>query len=198
MNAPDTIVFDEASHTYEMAGTRLPSVTQVLDRYNDFSMVAEETMANARERGRLIHLVTQLYDENDLDETTVTDELRPYLEGWKRFVAETGIKIRDIEVRRGSIILGYAGTLDRFGLIGRQDWVIDIKGGLVPDTAGLQTAAYRRLIPGAYHEHIRRGTVQLKPNGTYALLEWKREDDWLTFSHMLNVHRWLTLQDKRG
>jgi hypothetical protein len=192
------LLFDEAEHRYEIGGRVLPSVTQVIDRYNDFSMVGDETMANARERGRLVHLVTQLYDEDDLDERSVGDELLPYLAGWKKFKAETGFIVKEIEMRRGSVVLGFAGTLDRFGLMGQKDWVVDIKAGLVPDTAGVQTAAYRKLVGGTYVDHIKRGTVQLKPNGTYVLMEWRREDDWLTFSHMLNVHRWLTLEDKRG
>lgn len=192
------LVFNEAEHSYRLNGRRLPSVTQVLDFYNDFSMVREDVMELARWRGSLVHRITELYDKDDLIEENVEEWAVPYLAAWKRFRADTQFKIRDIEVPRASDAYGYAGTIDRLGAIGRHDWVIDIKGGAVPPTAGLQTAAYRRLIPGNYVDHIRRATVQLKKDGTYALLEWKREDDWAIFRRMLEIHTWFQLEDKRG
>jgi hypothetical protein len=192
------VIFNEAEHSYTLDGKRLPSVTQILDRYNDFSMVREEVMATARERGSLVHLVTQLYDEDDLDESSVDPLLVPYLEGWKRFRRECEFTPRQIEYRGAHPLYGYAGTLDRLGTMSRHDWLLDIKGGLVPATAGLQTAAYVKLLPANFTDHIRRATVQLKGDGTYALLEWKNPDDWAVFLSMLNVFKWLAREDKRS
>ena len=44
------LVFNEAEHSYRLNGRRLPSVTQVLDLYNDFSMVRDDVLRQCSDK----------------------------------------------------------------------------------------------------------------------------------------------------
>ncbi len=109
----EEIVFEPKSHVYYYDGKPLPSVTTILKAegfidtsfYDDYS----------RERGSLVHLATQLYDTEVLDEESIDPVIVPYLDAWKKFRKETGFIIEQIETPVFNPAYGYAGTPDRIG-----------------------------------------------------------------------------------
>lgn len=196
----DILTFDEASHAYRVGGVVRPSTTQVLSRLHDFGMVSAEVLKAAQERGTAVHLLTQYHDEGDLDPDSVDPDFAGYLEGWVKFCRDRNAKWKHVEWRGYSKRYGYAGTMDRVGWLqapmtrGLMPWVIDVKTGAQAHRVwGMQTAAYRQLIG----EHdpawitARRGTVQLRADGTYNFLAWDDPDDWPAFVSLINLTNWI-------
>lgn len=190
----EVLTFDEASHTYRFGGEVRPSVTQVLSSLSDFGLVPKDVLEAAQERGTSVHLLTQFHDENDLDPASI-GPYGGYLEAWVKFCADHKARWDHIELRGYSKRYGFAGTMDRAGFLGFVPWIVDVKTSLQPHRVwGMQTAAYRQL---AYEETgdarwltARRGTVQLRPDGTYKLLAWDEADDWIAFLSLINLINW--------
>lgn len=191
----DILTFDEESHTYRVGGVVRPSVTQVLDRLHTFGMVPAEVLQAAQERGTTVHLLTQYHDENDLDWESIDPQFAGYLEGWRKFCADRKAKWCGVEVRGYSQRFGYAGTMDRLGYLGAVPFVVDIKTSAQPHRVwGMQTAAYRQLAAERFDPKwitARRGTVQLRADGTYSFLAWDDPDDWPAFVSLINLTNWI-------
>ena len=198
MPLPAVFTFDSDSHRYELNGKELPSVTQVLREaglideqwYNDFS----------RDRGSVVHLATEFLDDDQLDEDSVDERIKPYLDAYRQFKIDSGFEPLPIvdqvtgcevisEAHRFQPKYGYAGTIDRIGMLksGRKA-VIDIKTGAAHATHRLQLAAYQALLdkPGEYARLV----VGLKKDGKYSVTEFKLTDypvDFGVFAACLQV-----------
>lgn len=184
----DSVHLDEGAHMYTVAGVQRPSVTEILKDTGliDTTWYTDE----ARERGKAVHLATQFLDEDDLDRETVLPKYRGYVQAWERFTQESKFQIgRDadgqllIEYRLFHPVSGYCGMLDRLGMIGNFEYLLDIKTGGPQDWHGYQMAAYSQCLP---HPHFRkRMTVHLRANGSYATREHeltKFAYDWQVFA----------------
>lgn len=183
------IELDEVTHTYRYAGRVVPSVTQSLQVIENFDRVDPQVLEAARIFGSHVHLATDLYDRGVLDEEALDPGLVPHLAGWKLFLYETGFQVTHSERIVHNANLGYAGKLDRLGVWKRSTWLIDLKSGAVPRSAGPQTAGYREALPSGERPR-RRLVVQLKPNA-YRLYEQTDPADWSIFVSCLNVTRFL-------
>lgn len=186
------LTFDEATHTYRHNGEVRPSVTQVLSKLHDFAMVSKEVLEAAQERGTAVHKLCQFHDENDLQPESIGDYW-PYLDAWIKFCADRKAKWDGIEWQGYSTRYGYAGTMDRRGFLGGTRYIVDIKTSAQSHPVwGMQTAAYRQLCAEQDPAWLmaRRGTVQLRPNGTYTFLPWDRPDDWPAFLSLINLTNW--------
>ena len=107
--------FQPEGHKYLIDGNEWPSVTQVLPK-TPFMKNNEE----ARLKGEYVHSMARLYLLNDLNESTLDDVLKPYLDALKKFLSDS----------KGMGIQG----------------VIDIKSGAKVATVELQIAAYIELV----------------------------------------------------
>ena len=89
------------------------------------------------ERGKMIHLATQLYDLGTLDEESLDDRIMGYLTSWKRYRDKQSsiYAPQHIEVMLADPIYRYAGTLDRLPLL-------DIKAGVYKKADLAQLGAY--------------------------------------------------------
>lgn len=209
----DVLQFDEADHVYTLGGRVLPSVTQIIAPLRpDLTMIPPDVLERKRALGVAVHLACQLDDDDELDEDALDDELRPYLAGWRKFKADTGAVILMNEQRLHHPTLGYAGTLDRLAELRMHagaPWLIDLKTSADPlPSYGVQTAGYDALIGAhergpmseAFAELFarigvpsagrRRGTVHLRPDGTYRLHEYKNPNDEAAFRACLSLHHW--------
>lgn len=83
----------------------------------------------ALDRGSMIHLLTQLDDENDLLEDSIDPTLKPKLEGWRKFKREKQPNFLGIELKVDHPPYGMTGTCDRLAEIDGHLWIIDIKSG---------------------------------------------------------------------
>lgn len=189
------IEFDADTHTYKLDGMIVPSVTQVLAPLNDFTRVDPDVLKRAQDFGTAVHLATELFDRDDLDEDSLDEALRPYLSAWKKFHADTQFEISEIEHRVASRSYRYAGTIDRVGFIGNLLSIVDIKTGTAfPASVGPQTAAYESAFKECANiprnKRIRRLCVQLKGDGTYKSKPLDNALDLPAFMACLTVHNW--------
>ena len=82
--------FDEATHTYTLAGRVIPSVTQILKQVVDFSMVAPDILERKCAIGSVLHMAIALDHADDLDYDSLDASVLPYFEAWRKFVADMG------------------------------------------------------------------------------------------------------------
>lgn len=176
------VQFDEATHTYTLDGKELPSVTHII-RYLavDKANNADPNMAlMARERGSAVHEATVMYDYSGEIPDDFPSEYAPYLEAYVQFVRDYKPKWELIEHVMADEESGFAGTLDRFGLIDDEYAILDIKTSYKIDMQSLsaQLAAYQQLLCvdiGAseyiekYSKGINRYGLQLMRDGKYRL-----------------------------
>lgn len=176
--------FDPSSHKYFIDEVEVPSVTQVLVESGmiDTAFYDEE----GKKRGSAVHQACHYLDEDDLDLETLSPELRPYVDAYVSFKDETGFVPTLIEHQVYDRIYGFAGTLDRTGTMKGKNVLLDIKTGSVAPFAAIQTAAYQVTLGG--HNH--RFALQLKPDGTFKLLEFDDINDESVFLSALAVVKW--------
>lgn len=107
----DPVIFNEADHSYDYNGRKLPSVTEILaaEGFINKSFYDERS----RQRGEYVHLATELDDLGQLDESTVDGTIRPYLEAWRAFKCDIGLRVVSVELSLANATYGYAGTIDR-------------------------------------------------------------------------------------
>lgn len=192
------LTFDEAAHEYRVGGQRVPSVTQLLSPLVDYSMVPRETLERAQALGTAVHKMTELYDNDDLDEDSLSEELQPYLEGWKKFRAEANFKPITVERRMSHPILRYAGTSDRTGEVKGRIAVVDIKKMFtLGPVIGPQLAAYLELHRREGLEVLDRYALGLRPDRTYRLKKYEDPLDWQCFLSHLTIHNWKLKHDHK-
>jgi len=194
-----SVEFEPIAHKYMIDGRELPSVTQCINRLNDFSMIPADVLERKRQIGTAAHEATALYDNTMLDWSTVDDAVMPYLQAWVFFCDETGFTPTQVEQRVYSKRYDFAGTLDRNGLFSNlkklnpdEEVMLDIKctAALMP-AVGPQTAAYL-----AAHNEGRRKKIKkrfcalLKPNGRYELEPLTENSDLTVFLACLTIRKW--------
>jgi hypothetical protein len=192
------LTFDEPTHTYFWNKARVPNVTRVLKPLVDYSRIPPEVLERARQEGNHIHKMVELHMKQDLDEATLPEWLRPRLAALKQFVKETGFILHGTEQKVYHHAHGYAGTLDLSGMLPRlhkDAAILDVKRSLYAGPViGLQVAAYLEADNDQRRREKRmkvkrRYALQLKPNGRYALTEYKDEGDFTVFAGLLNAYK---------
>lgn len=193
--------FDPDTHTYWLGDAKVPSVTTILKPLTDLSAIPRDVLQYAADRGTAVHYGTELYDTDQLDWDSLTDELVPYIEAWAEFRAITGFRPELIEARVFHPGLFYAGTLDRTGIINGERAILDIKTSkTMYPTVGMQLAAYAEALHAAQPEqdkHTARYAVQLKDDGTWALHQYADPTDWPTFVAMRTLVGWADKHNQR-
>jgi len=177
-----SLVFDQATHSYERDGVRLPSVTQVLKSVGIID--PEKYAPGSAARGTAVHLACQYLDEGDLDESTIPTPLAGYLEAYRKFLADTGWKWTGIEQQMAHPTLAYAGTLDRIA----PDLILDIKSGQPEPSHKWQLAGYAMMFPSPLK--LTRFALYLASDGRYSIKEFPRQEypsDATVFLSALNI-----------
>ncbi len=188
------IIFRESDHTYWQGDREIPGVTTILKPLCDFSHIREEVLARKSALGTAVHFATELFDEDDLDWDSLTEEQAGYTRGWAKFREEQDVEIIGMEQKVYHDTMRYAGTLDRRLILNGTRGILDIKTSAVMSAAtGVQTAAYaeaaKRTWPDEPAPEARWG-LQLKPDGTYRLHAYESKRDWATFLSLLTIHAW--------
>ncbi len=187
-----SLIFKEEGHRYYWNDIEIPSVTTIIESLTDFFVIPAHVLKAAAERGTAVHLATELYDLDDLDEKTLDPILIPYLEAWKKFLADTGFVSEHIELRVYHDKYRYAGTLDRAGLMGKKKVLLDIKSGTVTGPQfDVQTSAYYEATKAmGIGDYKYRYDVQLKPDGTYRLHPHTDRMSFSVFLSCLQIYNW--------
>ena len=200
------VQFDETTHTYMLNGKELPSVTHII-RYLavDKANNADPNMALiARERGSAVHEATMVYDYSGEIPSDFPAEYAPYLEAYVQFVRDYKPKWELIEhvMANNDKDFGYAGTLDRFGVIDDEYCILDIKTSYKVDVPSLsaQLSAYLDLLIDEnkklnYHK-INLYGLQLMRDGKYRLY---KVDKWRGFDLFNSCHViYKTMEQMKG
>lgn len=190
--AAHVLEFESETHTYTLRGRVVPSVTQVLDAVNDFSMVDFDTLERARIFGTHVHETIHLYDDGRLDEDALDPALVPYLEQWKKFLELSSAVVLASEVRVWHRA-GFAGTLDKILHWRKRDILADIKSGVFFKlSVGMQCAAYCEALHdcGAWPKRIRtRYCIHLTGGDRMPRARPLTDPgDWNRFLSLLNAH----------
>ena len=155
-------------HRYTLDGRRLISVTQALSILDDRWKVDPFYL----ERGRLIHLATEYYDNDELDESTVDERIAPYLSAYIKFVKDTAFSPTFVEHQLYHPQFFYAGKIDRIGIwLNTDQHIIDLKSGAKTDVDKLQGAAYWELCLANKIPIKKTFDLYLKDDGNYSLVE---------------------------
>lgn len=107
------LVFDPETHTAMVGAEHLPSVTTILRHAQmtpDFYNWLDPWYLT---RGKYVHLASELYDKGTLDESTIDDTIKPYLEAYKAFRRDFSATITGIEVQLYHPVYKYFGIVDR-------------------------------------------------------------------------------------
>lgn len=123
------VKFEDPGHRYYVSGVPAPSLSELLA-----SQFVIPDNPNMQERGldlgHDIHNATWFHDEDDLDESTLNDEVGLYLESWKRFKRKYRMKIIAREHPVGNIAPLYGCTPDRVAELSIADCaIVEIKHG---------------------------------------------------------------------
>lgn len=186
--------FDEALHRYTVQGREVPSVTQILKPLTDltYGQISPSILKAAADFGTAVHACTEYLDEGDLDDETVDEVWRPYLDAyvaWKETMRPT------IERIEWCLACSkFAGTIDRVATIAGDRWVIDIKTtSQIHPHVGVQLAPYEALsyaASGGEGPRFRRAALQLRGDGTFRFTEFTDPSDAACFTALLGIHNW--------
>lgn len=197
------LTFDPEKHIYRYNGEIVPSVTTLLNEFKliDFTGVPKETLEYKRALGSAVHYAIDLMEQDNLDEDSLSPEIKPYVEAYKRFREVTGFEPYGTENRLYSKKWRFAGTLDQFGTgltkISGDWWLIDFKcTWKLYASCGPQLNGYKILIEENKKElnlpedfKLKGlGGLQLKPNEHYDLQEFKDPNDKQDFLACLWLH----------
>ena len=179
--------FNARTHCYTVAGRPVPSVTEVLAPLCDFRGVPAYVLRSAAAFGTAVHKACELDDLGLLDEGALDAQLAGPLQAWRTFCKEHSARWKLVEAPLFQADLGYAGTVDRFGVVDGVDAVVDLKTTTrLSPSVGPQLAAYARAIADAT-PRTRRLAVQLRADGRYHLREYCSTTDWAVFASLLTL-----------
>lgn len=161
------IEFNEAEHTYKIDGVPVPSATQIIRETVGTGWHAEDWYLT---RGRAIHRCAEFIAAGK--DFKFDERLEGYIFALRKFFAEVKPEIIGSEIRIGSKIYGYAGTLDLLCKIGNRKVIIDWKHSIDKIRLPIQIGAYAvaeretNMI-----EYCFGAGVQIRENGTYSMTE---------------------------
>lgn len=188
------ITLEEETHTYyDEKGATLPSVTQIIQHFCDYNGIPQEVLDYKSEIGKAVHLATSLFDNDDLDIESIDPVISGYVDGWIKFRADTEIEITANEQIVYHPLYRFAGTLDREGIIGANNVLIDIKcTAMIARHVGVQLAGYdlaRMHVRGPIRN--RRLAVQLLQDGNYKVQAFEKcDEDERAFLASLELMNW--------
>lgn len=119
--------FNAEKHIYTINGVRVPSVTEIVGMISGLKF-AERTpvIEAAAERGTAVHELCEQYDFDELPDE-IDQDLAMYLMAYIRFCKDYNVTWEYIELPLGSENHGFAGTIDRVGIIDGKRLIVDLK-----------------------------------------------------------------------
>lgn len=199
------LAVDAISHRYWLdvvtnQRRELISVTQAIGEALEGTLGEEWWSDVARDRGSYLHTAVLYAAQNDLDVSSLKDELQPYAGGIVGMFKDEQPDIIAAEQPIFDETAGYGGQFDllcrlrgpRRAAAPNVLDLLDAKTGAIPYTVGYQTAAYKRAIALYFPGYVfRRWAWQIKNNGTYKLEEVSRwpdaRADEANFLHLLRT-----------
>lgn len=192
---PPTVEFDAESHTYMVYGERKVSVTQALSIVTDslYQRIDPAVLEHAQRRGTYVHRACELYAQGRLDEATVDPEVAPYLEGFRRFLADSDFVVLHTEVRLYDRVRDYCGSADIVGLLNGEPGVMDLKTPIqiTRPVVGAQLAGYKAAWNSMHRANPlnARWALRVTNDGKYRLDRFTDPNDLANFAACLAAYR---------
>lgn len=173
----------------------LPSVTQVLGLFADFSRIPEATLAAAAERGTRVHAACAMLAQG-LWMPYQEPEIALYVESFGVWMDQAVDEVLDVELKVTDYANGYCGHLD-LAVIMRGDTlpsIIDLKTPVTKNRLwSAQLAAYRHAYQVQTGSIVSRvASLRLKKDEGPAIFDEYHESarDFAAFLAALNAYRW--------
>ncbi len=179
------LIIDD-QHRYFWNERRVPSVTQVIRLLAPRTFEVDDYYKN---RGIIIHTICHWEDTNELDESSVDELLIGWLRAWRKFKSDTGFIITRAEHSLYHPKYGYAGRIDRYGMLNESLVVVDLKTGQPHPSDLLQAPSYLFLLRANKIKCEKAFDLYLKSNGKYRLEEVKNPTEkFLQFQN--GIKKW--------
>lgn len=180
------ILLDKESHSYEVGGIRRPSVTHILKSEGiiDTAFYTEK----GRQIGEAVHLACEYLDKGiQFKRDALHKDVEMRLLAYEKFKSDTHFSPMLIEEKVYHPTLNYCGTLDRTGILGENECLIDLKCGVLPKWISLQLWAYELCLPNPTPK--KQFGLQLKKDGSYSLKQFGDASDrdiWVSIVNCYN------------
>lgn len=184
---------------YVVDGSRVASVTEILSAADIYSYagVAQDVLERKAILGQRVDAYCSYLDTGLKLNKKPDEEAAPYVAAYVQFCNDTHFWVRWTDKVVISKAYRYAGTLDCAGYLKKSNkpddlFVIDRKCvvSITPVTA-LQTAGYAIALAEQENTKVkRRAALQLKPDGTYKLKQFHRDNDRADFLACNRVAHW--------
>lgn len=172
----------DPEHRYWLGDRELISVTTAL---TEAGLIDTAWFTDAAaERGTYVHQACELVDERDLGR--VEPACAGYVDAYRRFLVDAKPEWQHTEHQVCDPVAGYAGTLDRLGVMNFAWTILDIKTGPPAPWHGLQLAGYARLVPRMGVRPL-RFDLYLTADGAYRLEPQRTRTDEANFLAALAV-----------
>lgn len=170
----------------------IPSVTEVLNPWVDFSHVPPDRLLLASERGTRVHAACEAYALgiwSPID--SIEEDIRYYVWSFRRWFDTQVAEVLLVEARLTDDRLGYTGQIDLAVVLRTAEVVIvDLKTPVTKSKSWrLQMAGYLNLYPRA----SKAGSLRLNPEGKVPKMDWydgSAAQDLAVFLSALNCHRY--------
>lgn len=196
---PETFRFESAKHEYFLGKRKLDSVTQILQYLgltNDYSNIS----SFYADRGTAVHKAVEFVDKGTLDDATLDPICAPYVAAYRRFLRESGYTPLYWEVPLYHGGLGFAGTIDKVGLLNGRRGILDIKTSRTLDpSVEPQLCAYQILWDEHHADELStfKYALQLKDDGTYNLATKYAATSLELWLAIMDVYKW-KVKNKRA
>lgn len=182
------LIFFEADHSYEVDGKKLPSVSEII-RFLSREIYANATqyqLDHAADRGTRVHKACENIDRYGSCE--VDAEIEPYVMAYIQFLKDKKPEWKLIETSLCDLHDGFAGTLDRYGVIDGKLVIVDLKSNssIKPVLVTAQLNGYRCLALENEYKVNAIASLHLKKDGKYSYVERPIGD---TFYACLMLHK---------
>jgi hypothetical protein len=171
----------------------LPSVTEIIEPWVDFSKVPPATLKVAGERGTAVHEACALYAQG-IPALSIPPEISGYVESYKRWFDQLIDEAILVEERLFDYASGYNGQLDLVARTkGGENWLVDLKSPVTLSKSWrVQIAAYKNLCEKHGIKVDRAGSLRLRSDGGNPKMDWyegSAAKDFNIFLSALNCHR---------
>ncbi len=143
--------FDEEKHEYRLDGEKLPSVTNIISEFSDFSRIPKRILENKRLLGTEFHRVITLHLLDDLIYDSIDERLKPPFDAFLNWSRPNLDEFRKglFEQRMYNRKLWVAGTCDLATYDNLFDWKLRLYNPVVDV---LQLAGYDILLKQRKHK----------------------------------------------
>lgn len=186
--------FVEEGHVYTWKGSRVPSVTTIIDDIADtMKHVRKDVLKLAQDRGTYVHRMCERIDNGQATPDQCDVRFAGYVKAWENFKETCQVKIISNETRVFSKSYCFAGQIDRtLSMVppkkrSRSEWILDIKTGPPSKSHEPQLGAYHLALKEYTGKNIpRMACIHLKPDGSWSMKAYDKRAQ-IIFLSILSV-----------